>query len=67
MLDQAEMILKAQEMNSKMGLEKQKIKIEHGKLLLNEDKADKDFNAKLAAVLSDIHKHNNPIEKEHKQ
>ncbi len=64
MLDQAEMILKAQEMNSKMGLEKQKIKIEHGKLLLSEDKADKDFNAKLAAVLSDIHKHQNPQPKE---
>lgn len=60
MLDQAEMILKAQEMSAKMGLEKQKIKIEHGKLLLSEDKADKDFNAKLASVLSDIHRHNNP-------
>jgi len=66
MLDQAEMILKAQEMNEKMGLEKQKIKVEHGKLLLNADKAEKDFSSKLASVLSDIHKHQNPTQKESK-
>lgn len=60
MLEQAEMILKATETNHKMNLEKQKIKIEHGKLLLDADKAEKDFSAKLSSVLSDIHKHNNP-------
>lgn len=60
LLDQAEMILKAQEMNQKMGLEKQKINVEHGKLLLDADKSEKDFSSKLAAVLTDIHKHNNP-------
>jgi hypothetical protein len=64
LLDQAEMILKAQEMSTKMGLEKQKIKIDHGKLLLDADKAEKDFSTKLAAVLSDIHKHHNPQQKE---
>jgi len=64
MLDQAEMILKAQELNSKMGLEQQKIKIEHGKLLLDADRAEKDFSAKLTNVLSDIHRHHNPIKKE---
>lgn len=64
MLDQAEMILKAQEMNSKMGLEKEKIKVEHGKLLLDADKAEKDFSSKLSAVLADIHKHHNPHSKE---
>lgn len=64
MLDQAEMILKAQEMKSKMGLEQQKIKIDHGKLLLDADKVEKDFSSKIASVLSDIHKHNNPHEKE---
>lgn len=67
MLDQAEMILKAQEMKSKMGLEQQKIKVEHGKLLLDADKTEKDFSAKLANVLSDIHKHNNPVQKRDSQ
>lgn len=60
MLDQAEMILKAQEMQEKSGLEKQKIRIEHGKLGLQLDKADKDFSSKLTQVLADIHKHQNP-------
>ncbi len=63
LLEQAEMILKAQEMQSKMGLEQQKIKIDHGKLLLDADKAEKDFSSKLAAVMSDIHKHHNPQKK----
>lgn len=67
MLDQAEMILKAQEMKSKMGLEQQKIKVEHGKLLLDADKTERDFSAKLANVLSDIHKHNNPVQKRDSQ
>jgi hypothetical protein len=60
LLEQAEMILKAQEMKSKMGLEQQKIKIDHGKLLLDADKTEKDFSSKLAALLSDMHKHDNP-------
>lgn len=60
LLDQAEMILKAQEMKTKMGLEQQKIRVDHGKLLLDADKVEKDFSSKLASVLSDIHKHNNP-------
>lgn len=60
LLDQAEMILKSQEMKSKMGLENQKIRVEHGKLMLDADKADKDFSASLAKVLTDIHKHSNP-------
>lgn len=63
MLDQAEMILKAHEMKSKMSLEQQKIKVEHGKLLLGADKVEKDFSSKLASVLSDIHRHNNPQHK----
>ncbi len=63
-LDQAEMILKAQQMQSKMGLEQQKIKIDHGKLLLDADKAEKDFSSKLSNVLSDIHRHHNPHNKE---
>ena len=63
LLEQAEMILKAQEMKSKMGLEHQKLKVEHGKLLLDADKAEKDFSSKLASVLNDIHKHNNPNKK----
>ena len=63
LLDQAEMILKAQEMKSKMGLEQQKIKVEHGKLLLDADKTEKDFSSKIASVLSEIHRHNNPHQK----
>ncbi len=63
MLDQAEMILKAQEMQRKAGLEEQNIKIAHGKLLLDADKSEKDFSSKIAAVLSDIHKHANPHKK----
>ena len=41
-----------------MGLEKQKLKVDHGKLLLDADKTEKDFNAKLAQVLASIHKNN---------
>jgi Phage P22-like portal protein len=66
MLDQAEMILRAQEMQAKMGVEKQKIKVEHGKLLLDADRAEKDFSTKIASVLSDIHRHQNPVEKKEK-
>jgi len=64
MLEQAEMILKAQQMQSKMGLEQQKIKVDHGRLLLDADKTEKDFSSKIAAVLTDIHKHHNPHTKE---
>ena len=64
MLDQAEMILKAQEMNRKAGLEQQHLKLEHGKLMVDMDRADKDFSSKLASVMADIHKHANPHKKE---
>lgn len=67
MLDQAEMILKAHEMQTKMGLEKQKIKVEHGKLLLDADKTEKDFSSKIATVLSHLHMHQNPHEKKGKE
>ena len=63
LLEQAEMILKAQEMKRKAGLEEQNIRIEHGKLLLNADKTEKDFSTKIASVLADIHKHHNPQDK----
>lgn len=63
LLEQAEMILKAQEMKRKAGLEEQHLKVEHGKLLLDADKTEKDFSSKIAQVLSDIHRHNNPHEK----
>lgn len=58
LLEQAEMILKATEMNQKMGLEKKKLNVEHGRLMLDADKAEHDFSSKLASVLSDIHRHN---------
>ncbi len=63
LLEQAEMILKAQEMNQRMDLDKQKLKVEHGKLLLDADKTEKDFSSKIAQVLSSIHRHNNPVDK----
>lgn len=63
MLDQAEMILKAQQMKQKMGLEEQHLKVEHGKLLLDADKTEKDFSSKIAQVLSEIHRHNHPQKK----
>ncbi len=63
LLEQAEMILKAQEMKRKAGLEEQHLKVEHGKLLLDADKTEKDFSSKIAQVLSDIHRHNNPHDK----
>lgn len=66
MLDQAEMILKAQQMSQKAGLEEQKIKVDHGRLLLDADKSEKDFSNKIASVLADIHKHHNPQEKSQK-
>jgi len=56
MLEQAEMILKAQEMKEKAGLER-------GRLALDASKAENDFSSSLAKVISDIHKHQNP----HKQ
>ena len=63
LLEQAEMILKAQEMKRKAGLEEQHLKVEHGKLLLDADKTEKDFSAQIAKVLSEIHRHNNPHDK----
>jgi len=63
LLDQAEMILKSQQMQEKMHLEKQHLKVEHGKLLLDADKAEKDFSSNLAQVMASIHKHNNPPKK----
>lgn len=64
LLEQAEMILKAQEMQRKAGLEQQHLKLEHGKLLVDMDKADKDLSSKLAQVMADIHKHQNPNKKD---
>lgn len=60
LLEQAEMILKAQEMKTKSSLEQQKLGLEHGKLVAGMDSSDKDFSAKLAQVVADLHKHANP-------
>lgn len=57
LLEQAEMILKAQELNAKMGLQSRKM--DH-----DIEKSDLDFSAKIASVLSDLHKHHNPQMKE---
>lgn len=55
MLDQAEMIMKAQEMQQKMGLEKEKISV-------SKEKMDHDFTSKISQVMSDLHRHHNPVE-----
>ena len=64
LLEQAEMILKAQEMKQRQGLEQQKLNLEHRKVNHQDSKADMDFSAKLASVLGDLHKHNNPQKKD---
>lgn len=56
LLEQAEMIMKAQEMKTKHGLENRKLDVETSRLMLDSEKAEKDFSAKLAQVLSSIHK-----------
>lgn len=56
LLEQAEMIMKSQEMADKRHLERQKMGLENRKVELDYEKADQDFSAKLAQVLSSIHK-----------
>jgi hypothetical protein len=56
LLEQAEMIMKSQEMADKRHLERQKLGLENRKVELDYEKADQDFSAKLAHVLSSIHK-----------
>ena len=63
MLDQAEMIMKAQEMKEKRHLERQKLDVESSRIMADTEKADQDFSAKLASVLSDLHRHHNPQSK----
>lgn len=58
LLEQAEMIMKSQEMADKRHLERQKMGLENRKIELDYEKADKDFSAKLAQVLSSVHKNN---------
>lgn len=64
MIDQAEMILKAQEMKEKRSIEQQKLNLEHRKVSHQDSKADIDFSAKLAGIVSDLHKHHNPQNRE---
>lgn len=56
LLEQAEMIMRAQEMKQKHQLDRVKLGLEGSRLALDEDRAEKDFSAKLASVLSSIHK-----------
>lgn len=56
LLEQAEMIMKSQEMSDKRHLERQKLGLENRKMELDYEKADNDFSAKLAQVLSGVHK-----------
>jgi hypothetical protein len=58
LLEQAEMIMRAQEMSEKRHLERQKMGLESSKIALDYEKADNDFSAKLAQVLSSVHKNN---------
>jgi hypothetical protein len=57
LLEQAEMLLKAKEAEMKMGVEKEKNAIAESQL-------DHEFTAKIASLVADIHKHNNPQKKE---
>ncbi len=63
LLDQMDMLLRAKDQSKDHSIDEQKIKIEHGRLLLDADKAEKDFSAKIAHTLAELHKHNNPQEK----
>lgn len=63
MLEQVEMIQKAHEMQQQNIIDEKRLKVDHGKLLLDADKSEKDFSSKIAAVLADLHKHHNPHEK----
>jgi len=58
LLEQAEMIMKSQEMADKRNLERQKMGLENRRIELDYDRADQDFSAKLAQVLSSVHKNN---------
>lgn len=58
LLEQAEMIMKSQEMADERDIERQKMGLENRKLALDFEKADKDFSAKLAQVLSSVHRNN---------
>lgn len=63
MLEQAEMILKAQKMKGEMKINQEKLGLEHRKLNQADAHADMDFSTKLAGLLGDIHKHHNPQNK----
>lgn len=54
LLEQAEMIMRVNEMQQKAGLENRKLDLESSKLMLDESKNDRDFQAKLAAVLASL-------------
>ncbi|HHT9109596.1 MAG TPA: portal protein [Candidatus Brocadiaceae bacterium] len=58
LLEQAEMIMKSQEMSDERDIERQKMGLESKRLALDFEKADKDFSAKLAQVLSSVHQSN---------
>jgi len=56
LLDQAEMIVRAQEASQRMSIDEQKMRLEKGKLLVDIDNSEKEFSHKLASLLTDIHK-----------
>jgi hypothetical protein len=63
LLEQAEMIMKAQEMKSRHNLDIKKLDVETSKLMMDSEKSERDFSAKLAQVLSSIHKSGNSEKK----
>ncbi len=58
LLDQAEMVMKAQEVQQKHILDREKLGLETSRLMVDVEKSEKDFSAKLATVLSALHKGN---------
>lgn len=56
LLEQAEMIMRSQELSQKHALDREKLGLETSKLMLDSEKSEKDFSAKLADVLARVHK-----------
>lgn len=57
-IEKVEMLLKAQQAQEKLGLD-------HQKNMIDASKASRDFEHKIATILSDLHKHHNPNKPNH--
>jgi hypothetical protein len=68
-LDKAKLLLEAQKIQSanELNVFDHKINLEKARVThdLDHEKSNKDFHSKIATILADVYKHNNP-QKEHK-